>query len=112
MERLTYRIDHLLLIHEVKDWNTDTVLLNEKGSQRIEKMKTDPVIAINDVYELPSTEKWIRYLLSCSGLLTQAKWIKAIRAGNYGTLLMVNVRNVNKYFQESNETQKGRMRQI
>ena len=41
--------------------------------------------AINNIYELPSTEKIVRYLHACAGFPTKTTWIKAIRAGNFAT---------------------------
>ena len=36
-------------------------------------------------------------------------WIKAIRNGNYDTWPLINLKNVNKHFPESKETQYGHM---
>lgn len=58
------------LISEVKNWNTYTVMLNEKESWRMQKMKPDLVTTINNVYELPSREKVIRYLHTVVGYQT------------------------------------------
>ena len=69
-----------------------------------------PVEAINNVYELPSIEPAIRYLHGAAGFPPKATWIKAIRNGNYLTWPLLTVKNVNKYFPESEETQKGHMR--
>ena len=66
---------------------------------------------INNVYELPSTEKAIRFLHAAAGFPPRLTWLKAIRMGNYDSWPMISVKNVNKYFPESNETQKGHMRQ-
>eukprot|EP00956_Cyclotella_meneghiniana_P000110 scaffold196_cov26-Cyclotella_meneghiniana.AAC.2 len=56
-----------------------------------------------NVYDLPSTERVIRYLHAAAGFPTKSTWLKAIGKG---------FKNVNKYFPESEETQKGHMRQI
>ena len=66
--------------------------------------------AINNVYELPSIEQSIRYLHGAAGFPTKATWLRSIRNGNYLSWPLVNVKNVNKYFPESEETQKGHMR--
>ena len=68
------------------------------------------VEAINNVYNLPSIEPSIRYLHGAVGFLTNITWIKSIRKGNYITWPLINVKNVNKLFPESEETQKGHMR--
>jgi hypothetical protein len=43
------------------------------------------------------------------GFLTKASWLKAICKGNYLSWPLINVKNVVKYFPESEETQKGHM---
>lgn len=65
----------------------------------------------SNVYDLPSTEQVVRYLHAAAGFPTKATWLKAINDGFYATWPMINARNVNKYFPESEETQKGHMRQ-
>ena len=66
--------------------------------------------AIHNVYELPSIERTIRYLHAAAGFPTKATWIKSIRNGNYLTWPLITVKIFNKYFLESEENQKGRMR--
>ena len=81
--------------------------------KHIESFKTDrpsPSVAINNVCELPSIEPAIRYLHGAAGFPTKATWIKAIQNGSYLSWPLVNVKNVNKFFPESEETQKGHMR--
>ena len=65
---------------------------------------------INNVYELPSIGRALRYLHAATGFPTNATWIKAIRKGNYLSWPLINVQNVSKHFLESEETQKGHMR--
>ena len=65
---------------------------------------------INNMYELPSIEQAVRYLHGAAGSLTKETWLKAIRNGNYLTWPLITVKNVNKNFPESEETQKGHMR--
>ena len=43
------------------------------------------------------------------GFPTKATWIKATRKGNYQSCPLVNSKNVNNFFPESEETQKGHM---
>ena len=68
------------------------------------------VDTINNVYELPSIEQAVRYLHAAAGFPTRRTWLKAIRRGNYNTWPLINVKNVNKHFPESEETQQGHMR--
>ena len=103
-----YRIP---LKSKTDNWNTDTILLNKEGSKKITMNIPKASEEINNVYELPSTEKAIRFLHAAAGFPTKLTWLKAIRAGNYESWPMITVKNVNKYFPESKETQKGHMRQ-
>ena len=73
----------------------------------IEAFKTDspsPSEAIKNVYELPSIEPSISYLHGATGFPTKLNWLKAIRNGSYLSWPLVNVKNVNKFFPESEET--------
>ena len=40
---------------------------------------------VNNVYELPSTGKIVRYLHACAGFPTKATWTNAINGGSYVT---------------------------
>ncbi len=64
---------------------------------------------IHNVYELPSIKTSIRYLHGAVGFPTKPSWLKAIRRGNYNSWPLINVKNVAKYFPESEEMQKGHM---
>jgi hypothetical protein len=63
-----------------------------------------------NVYELPTIGQSIRYLHAAAGFPTKSTWLKAIRHGNYSTWPLISVKNVNKYFPESEETQQGHMK--
>ncbi len=65
---------------------------------------------VNNVYNIPSTKESIRYLHASAGFPVNESWIDAIKAGNYTTWLGLNVKMVNRYFPESDETQKGHMK--
>ena len=69
-----------------------------------------PLEAINNVYELPSIKPAIRYLRGATGFPTKSTWIKSICKGNYLTWSLLTVKNVNKFFPESEESQKRHMR--
>ena len=60
---------------------------------------------------MPSTKQLIRYLHACAGHPTRETWVKAIRAGNYVSWPILTVKKVNKFYQETDETPKGHMRQ-
>ena len=55
-------------------------------------------------------EPAICYLHGATGFPTKATWLKDIRDGNYLSWHLINVKNVNKFFPESEDTQKGHMR--
>ena len=65
------------------------------------KDRPSPAEAINNVYELPSIEPAIRYLHGAADFPTKATWLKAIRNGSYLSCPLVNIKNVNKHFPES-----------
>ena len=68
------------------------------------KHRPDPVGAINNVYDLPSIKPATRYLFGAAGPPTEATWTKAIHNGKYLTWPLVNVKNVNKFLPESEDT--------
>lgn len=95
----------------VNDWNADRIWLDEEQGKKLHEVRPNQVDALKNVYELLSTEKVVLYLHMAVGFPLQATWIKAIQAGNYCSWPMMNVRNLKKYFPESDRTQKGHMRQ-
>ena len=64
---------------------------------------------INNMYELPSLVRAVRYLHADAGFPTKATWLKSIRNGNYPTWPRLTIHNVNRHFLESEDTQKGHM---
>ena len=69
-------------------------------------IRPSSVEAINDVYELPRIETAILYLRGAAGFPIKSTCLKSIQKGNYLTWTLINVKNVNKKFPESEETQK------
>ena len=65
---------------------------------------------INNMYELPSLTRAVRYLLATTGFPTKSTWLKSTRNGNYLTWPLLTIHNANKHFLESEETHKGHMR--
>ena len=63
------------------------------------------------VYDLPSIEAVIRYLHASLGFPTKNTLLRAIKHGNLSSFPGLTVNTVTKYFPESDETQKGHMRQ-
>jgi hypothetical protein len=65
----------------------------------------------SNAYDLPSTEHVIIYLHAAAGFPVESTWLQVIKARFYATWPLLNAKNVNKYFPEYEETQKGHMRQ-
>jgi hypothetical protein len=63
-----------------------------------------------NVYSSPSISRVIRYLHAAAGFLTKDSWLKAIANGHYITWPGITLNNVQKYFPESIETEKGHMK--
>ena len=68
--------------------------------------------AILNVYELPSTEKFIRYLHVAAGFPEKETWIKSIQAGNIFSWPGLTVRSVRQHFSKSGKTQQGHMKKL
>eukprot|EP01082_Thalassiosira_pseudonana_P002456 g1757.t1 g1757 contig11:6688-7572(+) len=64
-----------------------------------------------NVHDLPSTKEVVRFLHAALGFPTKATLLTAIRNDNLVTFPALNVTNVSKHFPESDETQKGHMKQ-
>ena len=94
-----WRVPLAPVMHDEKE---DTILLD----------RPSPKQAINSAYKFPSTEQLIQYLNACAGYPTKETWVKAIRAGNYVSWPGLAVKNINKYYPETDETPKVHMRQV
>jgi hypothetical protein len=64
-----------------------------------------------NVYELPSTKEVVQFQHAALGFPTKATLLTAICHKNLVTFPGLTSENVNKFFPESNETQKGHMKQ-
>jgi hypothetical protein len=64
----------------------------------------------NNAYDLPSIKQTVRYLHAAAGFPVKDTWIKAIEAGNFNTWPTITPKTVQRYFPESDETQKGHMK--
>ena len=64
-----------------------------------------------NVYDLPSTKEAVRFLHAALGFPTKATMLTAARNGNLVTFPGLTADNINRHFPESDETQKGHMRQ-
>ena len=79
--------------------------------QHIEAMHNLPLPseAIDHVYEIPSIDPAVRYMHAAASSPIKSTWLKSIRRGNYLSWPLIDVKNVNDYFPESEETQRGHM---
>ena len=84
-------------VHPAPGSATETVAL---GREQVRE-------EVNNLFDIPSMEQAIRFVHACCGFPTKATWLKAIRRGNFVGWPLVTVENVNKYFPESEKTQKG-----
>ena len=99
--RDTQGLWHVPLVNNVTDLATHTVALDCPV----------PPVAVNSVYELPTTERLVRYLHAALGFLTKATLLHATCKGNLITFPGLTIKNITKFFPESGETQKGHMQQ-
>ena len=67
--------------------------------------------AAMNVYNLPSTKEVVRFLHAALGFPTEPTLLTAARKGNLVTFPGLTPENITKHFPESDETQKGHMRQ-
>ena len=87
----TSRLCRVPLKPKIVNKNIDTMILNWP----------DSVQSVNDVYNLPSTGKSIRYIHACSVFPTKSTWIKATGLGNYTTWPGLTIKPTRKYFLET-----------
>ena len=64
-----------------------------------------------NAYELPSTREVVRFLHAALGYPTKTTLLTAAQKGNLVTFPGLTPNNINRHFPESEETQKGHMRQ-
>lgn len=66
---------------------------------------------IHNVYELPLTEQVIQFLHAVLGFPTKCKLLAAIKNDHLTTFLGLTTSNVNRFCPESDEMQKGPIKQ-
>ena len=102
----------------LKGWRDESGLWRVPIKDKVENENTDTLIlqrplpteAALSVYDLPSTEKIVRYLHAALGFPTKATMLKAIRNGWLVGWPGLTIESVNAFFPESNETQQGHMK--
>jgi hypothetical protein len=80
----------------------------------IERDKTSNIGGVperaNAIFKLPSTHQTILYHHASAGFPVKETFLDAVRAGNYATWPGLTVAALQKYFPDSDETQKGHMK--
>jgi hypothetical protein len=79
--------------------------------RRGSKQQRDFLWQANSVYDLPSTEQAIKWMHAVCGYPVKSAWMKAVAAGNYIGWPLLKVKNVNKYYPETNKTSMGHLNQ-
>jgi hypothetical protein len=90
------------------------LLMQQRGQWQLRhpsKQARNALRQANSVYDLPLTEQAIKWMHAICGYPVKLTWLKAIKAGNYVGWLMLNKRNVQKYYPKTNETPKGHLNQ-
>ena len=101
-----YRIP---LVKDVKNINTDTIIVNAPPSSLLHKQPPKHE-TINNVYELRTKEEIIRFYHAAAGYPTKRTWIRAVARGHYASWPGLTTTAIQRHFPESLETQKGHMR--
>jgi len=65
-----------------------------------------------NVYEFPSTKEVVRFQHAALGFPTKATLLTSIHNNNLATFPGMTADNIRKFFPESNQTQKGTMKQM
>jgi hypothetical protein len=65
----------------------------------------------NNAYDLLSISQTVKYHHAAAGFPVADTWINAIKAGNYNTWPTITPSTVQRHFPESDETQKGHVRE-
>ena len=95
----------------VQNTNTQTVVTCKAPTELLRKAKNNEEFMCN-LYELRKQPEIVRFLHAAAGFPTKRTWLKAIRKGFYSSWPGLTAKTVEKYFPESEETQKGHMRSI
>ena len=65
----------------------------------------------NSVYDLPSIKHAIKWMHAVCGYPVKTTWVKAVKAGNFVGWPLLTVKNINRYYPETDETPKGHIHQ-
>jgi hypothetical protein len=89
-------------------------LIQQKGQWQPRKPRMRINAALqkaNSVYDLPSIEQAIKWMHAVCGYPVKSTWSKAVKAGNFTGWPLLNEKNIQKYYPETDETDKGHMTQ-
>ena len=65
----------------------------------------------NSVYNLPSIKHAIKWMHAICGYPVKTTWVKTVKAGSFVGWPLLTMKNINKYYPETNKTPKGHMNQ-
>ena len=114
--------DKGVMVYGARDINIQqTKLAILQGWRNEQELWMVPLVPLEDalkhldlatnMYKLPSTVEVVRFLHVALGFPMKQTLLTAVRKGNLATFSGLMVENINKFFPESDEVQKGHMRQ-
>ena len=86
-------------------------LLLSKLPPILREQVSDATGIAQNVYEIPSLSKIIRWMHAVCGYPAKSTWLKTIRAGNFAWWPLVTIKNVYKYYLITDKTAMGRLNQ-
>ena len=89
----------------VQNPNTQTIVTSKAPDELLQRKNQDEFMC--NLYELRKQPEIVRFLHAATGFPTKRTWLKAIKKGVYSSWPGLTARAVEKYFPESEETQKA-----
>ncbi len=94
------------LVDMVQNQNTTTIIINRPPTKFLTN-RLPPKEAINNVFELKTTPKLVRYHHASAGFPTKPQWIAAIKNKQYALWPGLSVDAAWRHFPESDKTHNG-----
>ena len=91
--------------------NADGLWMVLMADDNMPSPSLDLAETVMNVYELPSTTEVVRFLHAALGFPSKATLLTAAQHGNLVTFPGLTTKNISMFFPESDETQKGQMKQ-
>ena len=104
----------ILLVDKVSNINMQTVLTAASPSEILNRagLENNPAETMCNVYTLRTHPEMVRYLHTEAGFPTKITWLKAIKKDFFTSWPGLTATAVERYFPESEETQKGHTRKM